>query len=423
VRVRRVSAAVRADGESVQPAGAGAANAPWLFGLLSVSFGLTTTVSSLLMPYLLRQVGVPVERIAYVGAIALVPSVWSFLWAPLADCGMRRRSWVLLSAAAASLAGASAVLSAHGSVVWLAALLFLSNASIGLHGAATGALMCALPPHLRGRSAGWSQAGNIGAGAVGGGMFIWLLDQAGRQWVAVAIVAATILPSLAAVLIDEPAPVRRAITALVTDLFQDMRSIVFSRRTWLGVFFFVSPAGSFALVNLISGLAPDFRASGTEVAWITGVGGGLLTAAGSFAGGHVADRVNRMVAYSLAGGAGALAAAYLAVGPATALTYGAAFSAYALMSGFSFCMFTALVLDVVGPKRRAAATAYTLLNASGNLSITYMVWLDGVGYKYWGVRGLLGTDALIAGASAATLLLVALGARRYWSRSVQRADG
>jgi MFS transporter, PAT family, beta-lactamase induction signal transducer AmpG len=140
-------------------------NAPRLFGLLSVSFGATTTVSNLLMPYLLRKVGVPLDRIAGVSAIALIPSVWSFVWAPLADTGPRRRSWVLLAAVAASLAGSPAVLGAGGSLALLTVLLFLMNAFIGVHGAATGALMCALPPDMRGRAAGWSQAGNIGAGA------------------------------------------------------------------------------------------------------------------------------------------------------------------------------------------------------------------------------------------------------------------
>ena len=79
-------------------------------------------------------------------------------------------------------------------------------------------------------------------------------------------------------------------------------------------------------------------------------------------------------------------------------------------------MFTALVLDVVGYRRHAAATAYSVLNSSGNLAITYMVWLDGLGYKHNGARGLMATDALANGASALALLAIAFAARHVWQR-------
>ncbi len=396
-------------------------NPPLLFGLLSVSYGFTTAVGGLLIPYLLRKYGVPVNRIAGVVAIALIPLVWSFLWSPLADVGLRRRSWVLLSALGAAVTGSLAILGIHASLVVLTLLLFLSRALIGLQSAATGALMCALPPTSRGRAAGWSQAGNIGAGAVGGGLVIWLADHASLTVVAIAIAAGTMVPSLAALLIEESAPAARGTGTFFGDLVNDLGEIVRCGRTWLGILFFVSPAGSFAIGNLISGLGPDYRASGTQVVWITGLGGGLLTAAGSFIGGYLADHVNRMAAYSLAAVCGALFAAYLAFAPATPVTFGAGFSAYSIASGFSYCMFTALVLDVVGQRRHAAATMYSVLNASGNVAIAYMVWLDGLGYKHWGVRGLMSTDALANGVSAAVLLVVAVVTRQYWRRGTATA--
>ena len=35
-----------------------------------------------------------------------------------------------------------------------------------------------------------------------------------------------------------------------------------------------------------------------------------------------------------------------------------------------------------------------------------MTWLDGVGYKHWGLHGLMGTDALSNGGFAILLLLI-----------------
>jgi hypothetical protein len=46
-----------------------------------------------------------------------------------------------------------------------------------------------------------------------------------------------------------------------------------------------------------------------------------------------------------------------------------------------------------------------------------MTWLDGVGYKYGAVRGLMTVDALANGIGALVLLLVARSAARYFRES------
>jgi hypothetical protein len=46
-----------------------------------------------------------------------------------------------------------------------------------------------------------------------------------------------------------------------------------------------------------------------------------------------------------------------------------------------------------------------------------MTWLDGVGYKYGAVRGLMIVDALANGLGAVVLLLVARSAARYFRDS------
>lgn len=66
-------------------------------------------VITLLMPYLLRKYGMPVDQIAKILAIAFIPAVWSFLWSPIADTGLRRRTWAFLSVLGASLAMAVAL--------------------------------------------------------------------------------------------------------------------------------------------------------------------------------------------------------------------------------------------------------------------------------------------------------------------------
>ena len=50
----------------------------------------------------------------------------------------------------------------------------------------------------------------------------------------------------------------------------------------------------------------------------------------------------------------------------------AGFSGYAIAQGFASAVFTALLLDVVGNRKRAAASGYTTLNVAGNVPVTYM---------------------------------------------------
>ncbi len=390
-------------------------NAPWLFALLVLPYGFTSTaVTVILMPYLLRKYGMPVDRISVVTAIALVPAIWAFLWSPLADAGMRKRSWVVISALGAALAAAGAVLDVHGTVTSLTALLFLSNSFVGLLSSACGALLTVMPEALRGRSAGWYQAGNLGGGAIGGGLVIKLADHASLPIIALAIAAAMVLPTLAAFLIEEPVPVRRAIAPQLVSMFHDMREVLSSRRTWLGLVFFLSPVGSMGISNLISSVNPDYHASGNTVAWVAGFGSGLFSIGGCIFGGFLADRMNRMRAYALSGVLAATFGAYLALGPATPSTYAIGYSAYSVASGIAFAVYTALLLDVLGRRTHAAATAYSTLNAAGNVPISYMTWLDGVGYKHWGARGLMATDAVANGGFAIVLLLVAAFAGHHW---------
>ena len=332
----------------------------------------------------------------------------------MVDLGLRRRTWILLSASTAAFASALAILLTPVSLAAVTAMLFTAGMLGSLISSANGALLSFLRPSVRGRASGWYQAGNLGGGTVGGGLAIWLADRVSLPLLAVGSLALIVVPALAVFLIEErPAP-RRAVLPLFADLFRDLGDVLWSRRAWLGLVFFLSPVSSAAVGNLISGLGPDYRAPASEVMWISGIGGGLLSALGSFVGGVVCDRMNRMIAYALAGVLAAVFAFYLALAPASPWTYGLGYSGYALSAGFGYAVFTALVLEVLGQRRHAAGTAYSLFVASGNVPILYMTWLDGIGYRHGAVRGLMTTDAVANGVGALALLILAVYARRHW---------
>jgi len=138
----------------------------------------------------------------------------------------------------------------------------------------------------------------------------------------------------------------------------------------------------------------DYHTSGQTVVWITGFGGGLLTTAGSLAGGWVCDRISRRLAYAVAALLSALCAAAMMLAPLTQPVFAIGASAYLAVQGVAFAAYAALALELVGAGGRSGSTRYTLYCAASNAPIMYMTWLDGQGYKRFGPRGLLGTDAL-----------------------------
>jgi hypothetical protein len=77
--------------------------APWLFGLTVLPYGVCYGFIGVTMPYLLRSAGVSGDRIAGISALSLAPAVWYFLWAPVADIALRRRTWLMLTAAPLTL--------------------------------------------------------------------------------------------------------------------------------------------------------------------------------------------------------------------------------------------------------------------------------------------------------------------------------
>ncbi len=391
-------------------------NPPWLFGFLSIPGGFASSgINALLIPFLLRQHGVPVDRIAEVVAIATVPWVWNFLWAPVVDLGLKWRTWILWSYGLYAVSSAVAILESAGSVEWLTTLLFAANVLGSVGSSTVGAVLSTVRPEVRGRASGWVQAGNVGAGTLGGGVGIWMAGFAGLPVIAAVCAAALFLPALAAFrIVEKPQAGRMGILPLFAALGRDMWDVLWNWRTFAGLLFFLSPAGTGAVTNLISSVGPDYHASNAEVAWISGVGGGLLLGAGGLVGGYVCDRLHRMTAYAVFGMLCGGFAAGLALAPKTPVTYGVGYAGYALATGFAYAAFTALVLEVLGQNRRAAATGYSLLVSAANLPIAYMTWLDGVGYKHVGARGLMGVDALANGAGGLVLLAIARYCAYRW---------
>jgi len=148
----------------------------------------------------------------------------------------------------------------------------------------------------------------------------------------------------------------------------------------------IAPVGCGALTNLFSGMAIEYGADQHVVEVVNGLGGGLAGALGSLVGGFIADRMNRRLAYALAGGLTALSAVGMLVAPMTPATYAAGTLAYNFANGIAFATWAGMVLEVV-EHSAAVATKYALFVASSNLAISTVTKLDGGASGFRGLRG------------------------------------
>ena len=162
--------------------------------------------------------------------------------------------------------------------------------------------------------------------------------------------------------------------------------------------------------NLISGAGPDFHASPAEVAWITGIGGGVFTGLGAaFRGIYLRphsphDRVRRGWA------SGRAVRSLDGAGPRDSIhLWSRICGVLRSQHRIRICRFHGVwCWTFSGESITEPPRSYSLLVASGNLPVVYMTWLDGVGYKHAGARGLMGVDAVANGGTGLLLLAVAV---------------
>jgi MFS transporter, PAT family, beta-lactamase induction signal transducer AmpG len=411
----------------------------FIFGLNAVPFGVIFAYIGSVMPFVLRQKGVDVGRISEIAALAGLPSTLQFLWTPVVDIGLRRRTWlILLNILGAACMFVALNLAIPQQLNLYVILLVLGAGLVGLTSSCNGGLLAmAISKERIGRASAWLNIGNLVAGALGAYIILLLVGNGGAlvdmkflhpslyfEWnhkpispfgLSLLMVVMLTLPSLAALWIPEPKKERQPAKHVFRGMVHDVWATIKSRPGWTGIVICLSPVGSAVMGNLFSGIAVDYHAPDTMVSYINGLANALLTAFGCYIGGLVCDRMNRRLAYCLAGGLTAVSAIAMMLAPLTPATYAVGACSYLLITGFCYSAFYAFVLEIVGSQEgSAASTRYSLFTAASNGAIMYVTFLDGKGYSlfkdhagWWnGPRGMLATDALAN--LAGIVLLLAL---------------
>jgi MFS family permease len=373
-------------------------NHPIVFLLLCIPFGASSGYLVVTLGFLLAHAGVGVPAIAGLIALSLVPQTWKVLWAPIVDTTLNSRLWYFLATVvSAATLGSIGLFPITQAGLFAITVLVVANstATTFLAMAAENLMAHATADAEKGRAGGWYQAGNLGGSGVGGGAALWLAQHFQIGWLPGVAMAALFLACCAALLfVQEPEQTHRHPTYMksLTNVAVDVWNTAKSRAGYLALLICFLPIGAGAASNLWASVAGDWHASADTVALVNGVLGGVVSAVGCVVGGYFCDRMDRIFAYALFGiflSLGAIAMAAAARTPEMFVTFTLL---YALIQGFNYAAFSAVVLEAIG--RGAAATKYNLYASLSNAPLAYMTTIEGFTYGRWHANGLLLADSL-----------------------------
>jgi PAT family beta-lactamase induction signal transducer AmpG len=383
---------------------------PIAYLLLILPFGASSGYIGTTLGYQLSHAGVDADGIATLIAISFFPQTLKFLWAPLTDATLTRRTWFLVGAlvTCGTFTTCATIPIDASSLPVLQVLMVVQSAATTLMAMAVEALVVSnTPKDQKGRTSAWFQAGNLGGNGVGGGAALLIAQHAALPWLApVTLGATTLLCALPLLWFAEPARQLRDDAASAGQsllaqkwselmlVLKDIWKLVTSRHGFLALLVLFLPLGTGAAGGLFAPAADLWHASADTVAIATGTLSGVVSMGGCFVAGPLLDRIDRKKAYLLFGALQAAVAIGMAVAPRSEATYAFFTLAYSFAVGLSFAAYAAVVLEIAG--LRSAATQWNVYAALSNIPIQYMIKLDGVVFTRYGPSTMLWFEAVVA---------------------------
>lgn len=388
----------------------------WVIGLAWLPFGIVVGFTITALPFLVTRMGVSLDRAAAMSATVMTPTFWAFLLNPVLDVGLTRRAYCWLTALVAAACMASGLWVLSPTRLGLATvLLLMGELSIVLFSSALfGWQTEFVPERMRGMVGGWTNVANLGGGALGSLVVMSLASRVDARWIGLGLMGAIIVGLVPALWFPLPHQSKFKLKQIFVDAMKATWQATKQRDSLVGFALFLAPASSLAAINLFSGIGTDFHASDHTVILVTGAGCAISASIGSLVGGWASHRFNRGYVYLLSGMLGAvcgLVAAFLPHVPGNFVWLALAYNGAA---GLTYAAFTSLCLQLVGHRSPVASTQLGLFSASTNGAIVLMTALDGLGYRHFGVRGLLLTDGLASLSAGIPLLFLV---RRYLRRA------
>jgi PAT family beta-lactamase induction signal transducer AmpG len=380
---------------------------PWVFGLLIAPMAvLSNGVIGGALFYLLLKQGVGAGRASGIVAFLNLPQTIYFLWSPITDFFIRRRTWLMVAASAAALAMLAAFHRSSLASPWAVALMFLSACLGQLVVAGSGGMMGTLQSEVNRRRAGsFYQSGSLAFGALAIFVLVSLSQRVELGllgWIMAAMIA---LPSLAALAAPEQKTVGefdfKKTFARIGHEFKG----TFLR--WKAIPYTLSmlfPMCSGSMIQLLPGLAHNYGISDQQVAWINGLGGAMLVSAGALSASLIPARMRAPEVYMISGIVNAATLVLLWQGPLKPWVYFSGTILFLFTVGAAYALFTAVVLEFLGGSGKSGSSRYSIINSMGNVPVVYMAYIDGASSERWGPRAASGADAILSVIGASILL-------------------
>jgi MFS transporter, PAT family, beta-lactamase induction signal transducer AmpG len=381
---------------------------PWLFSLLIAPSAVVSNgvIQGGVLGYMLSQRGVSSGQASHMIAVASLPTMLYFLWSPMTDFLVKRRTWLLVGGLSAGALMAAAIHQKDLLSTSTMVLMLLSACCSQLVVSSCGGIMGTLHSERTRRTSGsFYQAGSLVFGALAAMVLIPISDTGRRDVLGLAAAAMTALPAL----FTFAAPKQESVggEAVGETLRRMGREFVETFWRWDAVPYtlcMLFPMASGAATSLVTGIAKDYGVNGAHVAWMNGLGGALLMGGGSIAAALIPARSRAPVVYLTLGLVNAATLGAMWLGPERAATYYVSVTLYLFTIGAGYAFFTAVVLEFLGSSGMSGSGRYSIINSLGNVPVLYMIRLDGWGGDKWGARGLPATDCVVSAVGAGLLL-------------------
>jgi PAT family beta-lactamase induction signal transducer AmpG len=381
---------------------------PWIFGFLIAPSAVVANgvVQGGVLAFLLSQQGIGSKVQSHLVGLLALPTMLYFLWSPITDFFMLRRTWALLGGLLAAILMAAGFHQKDLSSTPALVLMLLSACLSQLVVSGCGGMMGALRLERSKRIAcSFYQAGSMGLGALSVSVLIGLSPRVSHDQLALAAAALIGLPALAALAAPQQEEISTgSFSHTMQNVWLEFKKTFFRWEAIPYTLCILFPMASGAAVSLIPGIAKSYGVSGDSVAWVNGLLGGLLTAAGSLTGTAIPARISAPVVYLSLGVINAATLAVLWLGPMTPANYYLGTLLYLFTVGIAYGFFTAVVLEFLGQSGKSGSGRYSIINSLGNIPVIYMIQVDGWGADRWGARGLSGIECVVGGLGGALLL-------------------
>ena len=381
---------------------------PWLFAFMIAPSAVVANgvIQGGVLAYLLQQQGVGSKGQSHLIDLLALPTSLYFLWSPITDFFVRRRTWLLIGGPLAAILMAVGFHQKSLTSSGAAVLMLLSACFSQLAVSSCGGMMGAMTWERSRRVAGsFYQAGSMGFGALSAWVLVKLHYMgAARDTLGLAAAAMIGVPALLAL----AAPPQESIATGTFGATMGRIWVEFKATFWRWeavpyTACMVFPMASGGAIGLLSGAASQWGVNGNGVAWMSGIGA-VLMAGGSAAAAVLPVRVRAPVMYMIVALVNCATLCVLWLGPMRPSTYYLGVTLYLFTVGTCYAMFTAVVLEFLGHSGKSGSGRYSIINSLGNVPVLYMIGLDGLGGEKWGGRGLAGTEAVVGAVGAVILL-------------------